>query len=152
MQKVTPFLMFNNRLDEALKFYVNLIPNSKIIENQKSEDGSLRAATFEIDGQKFQAFNGGDYFQFSEAFSLSISCDDQSEVDHYWEKFLEAGGTESMCGWLKDPFGLSWQIVPKRFVELIGDPNPKKAKAVSEAMMSMKKLDIRKLEEAYNNG
>ncbi|MBL8916658.1 MAG: VOC family protein [Archangium sp.] len=113
------------------------------------KDGPLESATFTVGGQVFMGFNTpGDYFSFSEGFSLYVDCEDQAEVDRYWDKLVAAGSTPTQCGWIKDPFGLSWQIVPKRFTQLIGDPNPRKVKAVIDAMMKMKKLDVATLEAA----
>jgi len=153
MNKITPFLMFNDQLEAALAFYTATFPDSRILEVAKGgEDGPLRSAEFIVGGQHFKAFNGGSYFTFSEGVSLFVDCEDQAEVDRYWEAILSAGGTPSACGWIRDPFGLSWQIVPRRFVELIGDPDPKKAKAVVDAMMTMVKLDVAALETAYEEG
>jgi predicted 3-demethylubiquinone-9 3-methyltransferase (glyoxalase superfamily) len=150
MSKVTPFLMFNDQLDAALKFYTETFPDSEVLHVASAgEDGPVQSAEFVVGGQRFKAFNGGTYFSFSEGVSLFVDCVDQEEVDRYWEAMLSAGGTPSQCGWIKDPFGLSWQIVPRRFVQLIGDPDPQKVKAVMEAMMKMVKLDVSALEKAY---
>lgn len=150
MSRVTPFLMFNDRLGEALEFYRSLFPEMEIRSvGRGGEDGPLQSAEFTMGGQAFKAFAGGPYFQFSEAISLFIDCADQAEVDAYWSKFVEAGGMPSQCGWIRDPFGLSWQVVPRRFVELIGDPAPRKAKAVIDAMLKMQKLDVAALERAH---
>ncbi len=113
------------------------------------KDGPVRSAEFVIGGQRFMGFNGGPHFAFSEGFSLFVDCRDQQEVDLYWDKLVAAGSTPVQCGWIKDPFGLSWQIVPRRFVELIADPDARKVKAVMEAMMKMVKLDVAALEKAY---
>jgi len=148
--KVTPFLMFNDQLDAAVKFYTATFPDSEIRNMARTgEDGPVTAAEFVVGGQVFMAYNGGSYFSFSEGFSLMVQCDDQAEVDTYWRKILEAGGKESQCGWITDPFGLTWQIVPRRFFELIDDPDPKKSGAVMQAMLKMIKLDIAALEKAY---
>lgn len=150
MSKVTPFLMFNDRLDEALAFYRTLFPDMEVRSaGRAGGDGPLQSAEFTMGGQAFKAFAGGPYFAFSEAVSLFIDCDDQAEVDAFWAKFVDAGGTPSQCGWIRDPFGLSWQVVPRRFVELIGDPDGRKVKAVVDAMMTMQKLDVAALERAH---
>jgi predicted 3-demethylubiquinone-9 3-methyltransferase (glyoxalase superfamily) len=149
-QKVTPFLMFNDQLEAALAFYTATFPDSEILSVGRSgPDGPLRTAEFVVGGQRFKAFNGGSHFAFSEAFSMFVDCADQAEVDEYWDKLLDAGATPSQCGWITDPWGVSWQIVPRRFMELVGDENPKKVKAVVEVMMGMVKLDVAGLERAY---
>ena len=151
MTKVTPFLMFNDQLEAAIEFYTATFPDSQVRNVARSgQDGPIRSAEFVVGGQVFMAFNGGSYFSFSEGVSLYVDCVDQREVDDYWDKFLKAGATPTACGWIKDPFGLSWQIVPRRFNELIGDSNPTKVKAVMEAMMKMVKLDVAALEKAYD--
>ncbi|MBK7974327.1 MAG: VOC family protein [Deltaproteobacteria bacterium] len=151
MNKVTPFLMFNDQLEAAIEFYTATFPDSQVRNVARSgQDGPIRSAEFVVGGQVFMAFNGGSYFSFSEGVSLYVDCADQREVDDYWDKFLKAGATPTACGWIKDPFGLSWQIVPRRFNELIGDSNPTKVKAVMEAMMKMVKLDVAALEKAYD--
>lgn len=152
MSKVTPFLMFNDQLEAALDFYVKTFPDSEVkTRSRAGKDGPLTSAQFIVGGQAFMGFNGGAYFSFSEGVSLYVDCADQAEVDGYWEKILAAGGSETQCGWIKDPFGLSWQIVPRRFVELLGDPNPRKVQAVVAAMMPMKKLIVAELEAAYDS-
>jgi predicted 3-demethylubiquinone-9 3-methyltransferase (glyoxalase superfamily) len=152
VNKVTPFLMFDDQLDAALRFYVETFPDSEIVHVARSgEDGPVRSAEFVVGGQRLKAFNGGPHFAFSEAFSLFVDCEDQEEVDRYWDAIVEAGGTPSRCGWIEDPFGLSWQIVPRRFVELIADPDPAKVKAVMDAMLQMVKLDVAGLEAAYRD-
>lgn len=150
MSKVTPFLMFSERLEEAIEFYRTLYPDLELRAPARAgEDGPLQSAEFVIGGQTIRAFNGGPSFSFSEGFSLYVDCDDQDEVDRFWDAFISAGGTPVQCGWIRDPFGLSWQIVPRRFVELVGDSNPKKAKAVVDAMLKMQKLDVASLERAH---
>ena len=152
MSKVTPFLMFNDRLGEALEFYRSLFPDMEVRSEARSGgDGTLQSAEFTMGGQAFKAYAAGPYFQFSEAISLFIDCEDQAEVDAYWSKIVDAGGTPTQCGWIKDPFGLSWQVVPRRFVELVGDPDGKKVKAVIDAMLTMQKLDVAALERAHAN-
>ena len=139
MKKVTPFLMFDNNADEAMEFYVSIFKNSKIIDN----------GTFEIDGQQLLVFNGGPYFKFSEGISLFINCDTQQEVDELWEK-LSVGGGKSQCGWVKDKFGVSWQVVPSVLRKMLNDPDPVKSKRVMDAMLMMNKIIIKDLEKAYN--
>jgi predicted 3-demethylubiquinone-9 3-methyltransferase (glyoxalase superfamily) len=139
MKKVTPFLMFDNNAEEAMNFYVSIFKNSKIIDQ----------GTFQIDGQEFLVFNGGPYFKFTEGISLFINCETQQEVDELWEK-LSAGGEKSKCGWLKDKFGLSWQVVPSILVKMLNDPDPLKSERVMNAMLQMNKIIIKDLEKAYN--
>ena len=139
MKKVTPFLMFDNNAEEAMKFYVSIFKNAKIIDNGK----------FQIDGQEFLVFNGGSYFKFSEGISLFINCETQQEVDEFWEK-LSAGGEKSQCGWLKDKFGISWQVVPSVLRKLLNDSDPEKSKRLMNAMLKMNKIIIKDLEKAYN--
>lgn len=139
MKKITPFLMFDNNADEAMEFYVSIFKNSKIIDQ----------GTFEIDGQEFFVFNGGPYFKFSEGISLFINCDTQQEVDELWEK-LSVGGGKSQCGWVKDKFGVSWQVVPSVLRKMLNDPDPVKSKRVMDAMLRMNKIIIKDLEKAYN--
>jgi predicted 3-demethylubiquinone-9 3-methyltransferase (glyoxalase superfamily) len=149
-KKVTPFLMFDDQLEAAIEFYTATFPDSAIKNVARSgKDGPVSSAEFVIGGQSFMGYNGGPYFRFSEGFSLFVDCENQREVDEYWDKIVRAGGIPSQCGWIRDPFGLSWQIVPRRFMELIGDRNPKKVKAVMEAMLKMSKLDVAALERAY---
>ncbi|MEW5757310.1 MAG: VOC family protein [Pseudomonadota bacterium] len=151
MSKVTPFLMFNDQLEAAIDFYTATFPDSKIKHIARDgKDGPVTAAEFIVGGQTFMGYNGGPHFKFSEGFSLFVNCEDQNEVDEYWNKLIKAGATPAQCGWITDPFGLSWQIVPRRFMELIGDSNPKKVQAVMAAMMKMVKLDVAALERAYN--
>jgi len=151
MNKVTPFLMFNDQLEAAIEFYTATFPNSEVSNVARTgKDGPINSAEFVVGGQLFMAYNGGAYFSFSEGVSLFVDCADQVEVDEYWDKFVKAGAKPTQCGWIKDPFGLSWQIVPRRFTELIGDKDPKKVKAVMEAMMTMVKLNVAELEKAYD--
>ena len=150
MTKVTPFLMFNDQLEAAMEFYAATFPDSHIRSVARTgTDGPVASAEFVVGGQVFMGYNGGPYFAFSEGISLYVDCEDQAEVDEYWGKLVQAGATPAACGWIKDPFGLSWQIVPRRFMELVRDKNPKKVKAVMEAMMTMVKLDVAALERAY---
>jgi predicted 3-demethylubiquinone-9 3-methyltransferase (glyoxalase superfamily) len=152
MSKVTPFLMFNDQLEAAIAFYTTTFPDSKIKSTARTgSDGSIASAEFVIGGQSFMGYNGGSYFKFSEGFSLFVTCEDQAEVDEYWNKLVSAGATPSQCGWITDPFGLTWQIVPKRFLELTGDKNKKKVQAVMDAMMQMVKLEVAVLEKAFDD-
>jgi predicted 3-demethylubiquinone-9 3-methyltransferase (glyoxalase superfamily) len=151
MTKVTPFLMFNDQLEAAMALYTATFPDSQIRNVARTgTDGPVASAEFVVGGQVFMGYNGGSHFTFSEGFSLYVDCLDQAEVDEYWDKLVTAGATPTACGWIKDPFGVSWQIVPRRFMELIGDKNPTKVKAVMAAMMTMVKLDVAALERAYN--
>ena len=153
-QKITPCLWFDGQAEEAINHYISIFKDGRIIDVTRCGDagpgpkGSVLDATFELLGQQFIALNGGPHFKFNEAISLSVDCKSQGEVDELWEK-LSAGGSKSQCAWLKDKFGLSWQIVPSRLVELMQDPDPAKSKRVVEAMMQMTKIDIAKLEAAH---
>lgn len=150
MSKVTPFLMYSTQLDDALELYEALFPDFEVVSVTRArQGGSVQSAEFVMGGQTFKAFNGGPHFTFAEGVSLYVNCDDQAEVDTFWEKIVDAGGTPTQCGWIKDPFGLSWQIIPRRFAELMGDPDPRKVKAVVDAMMKMQKLEVADLERAY---
>lgn len=152
MTKVTPFLMFNDQLEAAIAFYTATFPGPEIKNVARTgEDGPITSAEIVIGGQFFMAYNGGPYFKFSEGFSLFVDCEDQEEVDEYWSKLVSAGATPSQCGWITDQFGVTWQIVPRRFMELIADKNPKKVQAVMKAMMSMIKLDVAALERTYED-
>jgi len=152
MSKVTPFLMFSTQLEDALAFYRTLFPDLEVHgEARAGADGPIQSADFTMGGQAFKAFNGGPHFRFSEAVSLFVDCADQEEVDRFWDRIVDGGGTPSRCGWITDRFGLSWQLVPRRFVELIGDRDPRKVKAVVDAMLTMQKLDVAALESAYAN-
>ena len=154
-QKITPFLWFDNNLEEAINFYTSIFKNSKVRNVRRYEDagpgmkGTLMTATFELEGQEFYALNGGPQFKFTEAISFFVKCETQEEVDEFWEK-LSAGGEKSRCGWLKDKFGLSWQIIPNALGELMGDPDPVKSKRVMTAMLQMGKIDIAALKKAYD--
>ena len=153
MQKITPFLWFNDNAEEAIKFYLTIFKNSKVGEITRYGDagpgpkGSMMSASFELNGQEFIALNGGPHFTFTEAISFVINCENQSEVDYYWQKLTE-GGKPSMCGWLKDKFGLSWQVVPTALPKLLKHKDPQKSTRVMNAMLKMQKLDIKVLEEA----
>jgi len=154
MQKITTFLWFDANAEEAMNFYVSVFSagpggkNSKIISRMPGPGGKLMGGTFEIDGQQFMTLNGGPMFKFTEAISLFVKCDTQEEIDEKWEKLSE-GGEKSMCGWLKDKFGLSWQIIPPVLGEMLGDKDREKAGRVMQAMMQMTKIDIAGLKKAY---
>lgn len=153
-QKITPFLWFDTEAEEAANYYVSIFPNSKIVsitrygEAGPRPKGTVLTVLFELDGQQFVALNGGPEFKFTEAVSLSVNCTSQAEVDEFWRKLSE-GGEEGPCGWLKDKYGLSWQVNPSILGEMLSDPDPQKAKRVMEAMLKMKKIDIEALERAY---
>lgn len=147
MQKITPFLWFDDNLEEAVNFYVSIFRNSKV-QSMTRQGGKVFAATFQLEGQDFMALNGGPQFKFTEAISLFVDCKTQAEVDTLWAKLTAGGGEESRCGWLKDKFGLSWQIVPSVLGQLLSDPDPAKANRAMQAMLKMNKLDIAKLEAA----
>ena len=155
MQKINPFLWFDDQAEEAANFYVSLFKNSKVISVSRYGDagpdpkGTAMTVTFELAGQKFVALNGGPLFKFTEAISFLINCETQQEVDDLWKK-LSAGGTESQCGWLKDKYGLSWQVIPTSLGEMLQDKDPKKSQRVMQAMLQMKKIDIDRLRQAYN--
>jgi len=155
MQKITPFLWFNDNAEEAMNFYISIFKNSKVLnvtrygEAGPGANGTVMTATFQLDGQEFVALNGGPHFKFTEAISFVVYCETQEEVDEFWEKLSE-GGEKSRCGWLKDKYGLSWQIVPTILPEMLRDPDPQKSKRVMEAMLKMKKIDIGGLTRAYD--
>ncbi|HEX5758188.1 MAG TPA: VOC family protein [Thermoanaerobaculia bacterium] len=153
-QKITTFLWFDQNAEEAANHYVSIFDDAKILSVTRYGDagpgpkGSVMTVLFQLEGQELVALNGGPQFKFTEAISLSVGCDTQEEIDELWGK-LTAGGEEGPCGWLKDKFGLSWQINPPVLIEMLQDPDPEKAKRVMEAMLQMKKIDIARLEEAY---
>ncbi len=158
-QKITPCLWYDGNAQDAAKFYAAVFKDSGIGKTSKNDEASAEAVQpegstlvveFEIAGQKFVGLNGGPHFRFSEAISFMIDCKDQAEVDYYWDSLTADGGEESQCGWLKDKFGLSWQIVPSVMSELIGGPDPQGSKRAMAAMMKMKKIDIRKIQDAYD--
>jgi len=155
MQKITPFLWFDDKAEEAMNFYVSIFQNSKrgrisrYGEAGPGPKGTVMVATFQLEGQDFMALNGGPHFKFTEAISLVVSCETQDEVDAFWEKLSE-GGAKGQCGWLKDKYGLSWQIVPAVLGELMSDPDPEKSKRVMTAMLKMTKMDIKGLQQAYD--
>jgi predicted 3-demethylubiquinone-9 3-methyltransferase (glyoxalase superfamily) len=153
LQKITPFLWFDGQAEEAANFYVSIFRNSKISKVTRYSEagpapaGSVMTVDFELEGLPFTALNGGPIYKFTEAISFVVHCRNQDEVDYYWDR-LSADGGEIQCGWLKDKFGLSWQVTPTVLLELMGDPDPKKAARVAQAMFKMKKLDIRALQAA----
>jgi predicted 3-demethylubiquinone-9 3-methyltransferase (glyoxalase superfamily) len=154
MQKITPFLWFDNNAEEAANFYVSVFKNSKILNVARYSDvgpgpkGTVMTAEFELDGQEFVALNAGPTFKFTEAISFVVNCETQEEVDYYWERLSE-GGEKSHCGWLKDKFGLSWQVTPTILGKLMADKDQEKANRVMQAMLKMDKLDIEPLQRAY---
>ena len=155
MKKITPFLWFDNQAEEAMNFYVSVFKDSKVLSvSRYGEGGPVPAGTamsvsFQLRNQEFMALNAGPQFKFTEAISFFVDCETQAEVDELWEK-LSAGGEKSRCGWLKDKYGLSWQIIPNALGELMGDKDPQKAQRVMEAMLKMDKIDIKTLERAVN--
>jgi len=154
MQKITPFLWFDNQAEEAMNFYVSIFKNSKVGKVSRYGEagpgpkGTVMSATFQLEGQEFMALNGGPVFRFTEAISFFVDCETQEEVDELWGK-LSAGGQPSKCGWLKDKFGLSWQIIPSALMEMLQDKDSQKSKRVMKAMLQMSKIDIAGLKRAY---
>ena len=154
MQKITPFLWFDNQAEEAMNFYVSIFKNAKVLSVNRygkgapAPKGTVLTANFELDGQQFTALNGGPMYKFSPATSFVVHCETQAEVDHYWNK-LGAGGKPNQCAWLDDKFGVTWQIVPNILIQLLSDPDPVKAGRVMQAMMQMTKIDIDALQRAY---
>jgi predicted 3-demethylubiquinone-9 3-methyltransferase (glyoxalase superfamily) len=149
MQKITPFLWFDSQAEEAMNFYVSIFKNSKIVSvSRAGEEGPAMSVTFQLDGQEFMALNAGPQFTFTEAISFFVNCETQQEVDELWEKLTE-GGEEGRCGWLKDKYGLSWQIIPTALGEMLGDKDAEKARRVMEAMLQMNKIEIKRLKLAY---
>ena len=156
MQKLTPCLWFNFNADEAVEHYLSIFKNGKVLEVSHYGDavpslkGKVLTMRFELEGQEFLALNGGPQFPFTEAVSFEVRCADQDEVDHYWDRLVD-GGVESQCGWLKDRFGLSWQIVPERLFELLGDSDPARAAAATAAMLGMRRIVVAELEDAVRD-
>jgi predicted 3-demethylubiquinone-9 3-methyltransferase (glyoxalase superfamily) len=146
--RITPFLWFDTQAEEAMNFYVSIFRNSKALSVNRRE-GKVFTVSFELDGQRFTALNAGPKFKFNEAVSFYVDCDTQEEVDYFWEK-LSAGGEKSRCGWLKDKFGLWWQIIPSALGKLMSDPDPKKLQAVMQAMLKMDKIDVDVLQRAHD--
>jgi predicted 3-demethylubiquinone-9 3-methyltransferase (glyoxalase superfamily) len=149
MPQITTFLMYVDQAEQAAELYTSIFKNSRIISKTPGASGDqVMSVTFELEGQQYFAFNGGEHFQFSDAISLFVSCEDQAQVDEYWDKLIADGGAASQCGWLKDKFGVSWQIIPKRLGELLQDPDRAKASRVMAAMLKMGKIDVAELEQA----
>jgi len=157
MQKITTFLTFQDRAEEAVNLYVSLFKNSKILSMVRmggegpGGKGALRHASFQLDGQEYMAMDGGSYFSFGQGTSMFVNCETQEEVDELWEKLSE-GGEKQRCGWLKDKYGVSWQIIPSALGELMQDKDPEKSKRVLDAMLKMDKIDIKTLKQAYEQG
>lgn len=157
MQKITPFLWFDGNAEEAVNFYVSIFPQSRIVSMSRYGEagpgpkGQVMSATFELVGQRFMALNGGPHFKFTEAISFFVNCETQAELDALWTKLLQ-GGKAQQCGWLKDPFGLSWQIVPSMLGPMLQDKDPARSKRVMQAMLKMVKLDIKALKGAHEQG
>ena len=159
MQKITPFLWFDSQAEEAARFYTSLFKNSKILSISRVGEGAAEASgrpkgsvmtvTFQLDGQEFTALNGGPEFKFTEAVSFMVNCETQEEVDELWRKLTEGGGEEGQCGWLKDKYGVSWQIIPTALMEMLQDKDPERSKRVMEAMLQMRRIDISALRQAY---
>jgi predicted 3-demethylubiquinone-9 3-methyltransferase (glyoxalase superfamily) len=156
MQKITPFLWFDNEAEEAANYYVSIFRNSKILSVARYNDagpgskGSVMLVKFQIEGQEFQALNGGPLYHFTEAISLYVNCATQQEVDEIWDKIIAGGGKAIQCGWIKDKYGLCWQIIPTALAQCIGDKDPARAARAMQAMLKMQKIDIRALEDAAN--
>jgi len=157
MQKITPFLWFDSNAEEAVNFYISIFRNSKLLsisrygEGGPGPAGTVMTATFQLEGQEFAALNGGPQYKFTEAISFFVNCETQKEVDDLWEK-LSQGGEKGQCGWLKDKFGVSWQIVPTVLGQMLNDKDPQKSQRVMQAMLQMKKIDIAALTRAYEQG
>ena len=149
MKKITPFLWFNDQAEEAMRFYVSIFKDSNVIEVTPGPNGKAMGVRFELEGQEFMGLNAGPEFKFTEAISFYVSCKDQAEVDDLWAKLSAGAGEESSCGWVKDRFGLWWQVIPDALPTLMGDKDPVKAKRVVDAMLKMKKIDVAGLERAY---
>jgi predicted 3-demethylubiquinone-9 3-methyltransferase (glyoxalase superfamily) len=147
MQKITPFLWFDGNAEEAMNFYTSVFPTAKAGKVVRFGEGNVLTASFELEGLQFTALNGGPQYKFTEAISFHVACESQGEVDYFWNKLSE-GGEIQPCGWLKDKFGVSWQIVPTALPKLLGDPNPERANRVMQAMLQMKKIEVAKLEQA----
>jgi predicted 3-demethylubiquinone-9 3-methyltransferase (glyoxalase superfamily) len=149
MKKITPFLWFDAQAEQAMRFYVSIFKNSKVLEVTPGPDGKVMGVRFELEGQEFTGLNAGPEFKFTEAISFYVNCKDQAEVDELWAKLSAGAGEESRCGWVKDRFGLWWQVIPEALPRLMGDKDPVKAKRVVDAMLKMKKIDVAELERAH---
>jgi predicted 3-demethylubiquinone-9 3-methyltransferase (glyoxalase superfamily) len=148
MSKVATYLWFDSQAEEAALLYTSIVENSQVTNVSRGHDGAVAMVSFELDGQKFLALNGGPHFTFSEATSIFVSCESQEQVDDLWDRLTANGGEEGPCGWLKDPYGLSWQIIPTVLVQLLSDPDPERAGKAATAMRTMKKIDIKGLLDA----
>ena len=149
-QKIKPFLWFDDKAEEAMRYYVSVFKDSRVLSVTPGPNGTTMSVTFELEGQRIMGLNAGPQFTFTEAIAFFVSCADLAEVDDLWAKLTADGGEESRCGWLKDRYGLSWQIVPTTLIDALGDPDPEKARRSLEAMLKMKKIDIKTLEAARN--
>lgn len=149
MHKITPFLWFDHQAEEAADFYASIFKNSKVLSVSPSK-GKAMSVVFELEGQRFMALNGGPHFKFTPAISLFVDCKDQAEVDELWKRLTADGGEESRCGWLKDKYGLSWQIIPKALGEMLQDKDPARAGRVMQAMLKMGKIDVKLLQQSYD--
>jgi predicted 3-demethylubiquinone-9 3-methyltransferase (glyoxalase superfamily) len=152
MQKITPFLWFDGNAEEAISFYTSIFKDAKPGNLHRLPDGQIITGSFQLHGQDFMVLNGGPMFKFTPAISFFVNCETQEEVDELWNKLLAGGGVEERCGWLKDKFGLSWQIIPSALGKLMGDKDPQKGKRVMDAMLTMKKINIQQLQDAYDAG
>ncbi len=160
MPAITPFLWFDTQAEEAVNFYVSIFPNSRIVSTNRYNDeaakvsgrpaGSVMTMSFVLTGQNFIALNGGPMFKFTEAISFLVNCDTQAEVDHFWEQLTAGGGQAGPCGWLKDKYGVSWQIFPVALGKMLSDPDPAKSRRVMQALLQMTKLDLARLKQAYD--
>jgi predicted 3-demethylubiquinone-9 3-methyltransferase (glyoxalase superfamily) len=155
MEKITPFLWFDNNAEEAMNFYISLFKNARVVQTSRYPEGTpvpagtFMAGTFSIDDREFMVLNGGPHYKLTPAFSMLVNCESQEEVDYLWEKLTSDGGIEVQCGWLEDKFGVSWQIVPKVFFELLGRGDAEKTNRMMQALWGMKKLDVEGLKKAY---
>jgi predicted 3-demethylubiquinone-9 3-methyltransferase (glyoxalase superfamily) len=149
MKKITPFLWFDTQAEQAMNFYVSIFKNSKVLSVTPGPNGIAQSVNFELEGQEFIGLNAGPMYKFNEAVSFLVDCKSQAEVDELWEKLTVDGGEEGNCGWLKDRYGLSWQIIPTALGEMLGDPDPEKAGRVLQAMLKMNKIDVQGLKQAY---
>ena len=152
MRSITPCLWFDDRLEEALEFYTSVFPGGKVHGTTRYPDGRILTADFELAGLPVKALNGGPEFRFTEAISMFVECDSQDEIDHYWSVLTADGGEEGPCGWLKDKYGLSWQVTPAGLDNLLADPDPRKAENVMKALLQMRKLNFAALKRAYEKG
>lgn len=150
MKKITPFLWFDTEAEEAMNLYVSIFKNSKVLGVTPGPNGRAMSVNFELEGQEFIGLNAGPQFKFNEAISFLVSCNSQAEVDELWEKLTADGGEEGNCGWLKDKYGLSWQIIPTALNEMLSDPDPEKAGRAMQAMLKMNKIDLQGLKQAYD--